>query len=298
MSEQTYPEPGYLSLFASGELARRAEMLESRLAACDICPRACGVNRLAGERGFCNTALLPAVSSAVAHHGEEPVLSGINGSGTIFFGNCNLQCVFCQNYQISQDPAAQRKNEIPVSSLAEKMLYLQDTLNCHNINLVSPTHVVPQIIRALLEAIPEGLRLPLVYNTGSYDSLETVRALDGIVDIYLPDIKYSSNEAAFNYSRAQDYVERSRAAIREMYRQVGNLVTDDEDIAVRGMIVRHLILPNRLAGSLESLAGWPMKSPPTSPSASCPSTFPPPGRRPSRNSPGRLPPPNTKKLLN
>jgi len=246
-------EPGYVFLYRSGELARRVEALEARLAACDICPRECGVNRLEGERGFCHSAYLPAVSSVNAHHGEEPVLSGNRGSGTIFLGNCNMRCVFCQNYQISQDPETQRNNEIDCHSLAEKMLYLQDELDCHNINLVSPTHFVPQIVRALLEAVPMGLRLPLVYNTGSYDSLETIRTLDGIISIYLPDLKYSSDEWSKKYSQAPDYVKHSRAAIKEMYRQVGNLVIDDSGIAVKGTIVRHLILPNGLAGSDDSL---------------------------------------------
>ncbi len=246
-------EPGYISLYRSGELSRRAEALEARLASCDICPRKCGVNRLEGERGFCHSAYPPAVSSATAHHGEEPVLSGNRGSGTIFFGNCNMQCVFCQNYQISQDPETQRTNEIDCHSLAEKMLYLQEELGCHNINLVSPTHFVPQIIRAVLEAVPMGLRLPLVYNTGSYDSLETIQTLDGIISIYLPDLKYSSDKWSKVLSKAPDYVKHSRAAIKEMYRQVGNLVTDENGIAVRGVIVRHLILPNRLAGSEDSL---------------------------------------------
>ena len=240
--------PGYLSLYDSGELARRAERLKSRLAFCDICPRECGVNRLDGERGFCNSAFLPSVSSVVAHHGEEPVLSGTRGSGTIFFGNCNVRCIFCQNYQISQDPETQRKNEISIRLLAEKMIYIQDELGCHNINFVSPTHFVPQIVSAVLEAVPMGLHLPLVYNTGSYDSFETIRELEGIMSIYLPDFKYSSDEYSGEFSQSPDYVKHSRVAIREMYRQVGNLVTDENDIAIKGMIVRHLILPERIAG--------------------------------------------------
>ncbi len=246
-------EPGYLALYYSGELQKRVEQLESRLASCNICPRNCGVNRLEGERGFCNSAYLPAVSSAIAHHGEEPVLSGTRGSGTIFFGNCNLRCVFCQNYQISQDPETQIGNEIEIHSLAEKMIHLQDKLGCHNINLVSPTHYVPQIVRAVMEAVPMGLHLPLVYNTGSYDSLETIKILDGIISIYLPDLKYASDDNSSKYSKASDYVKHSRAAIKEMYRQVGDIVTDENGIARQGMIVRHLILPERLAGSENSL---------------------------------------------
>jgi putative pyruvate formate lyase activating enzyme len=246
-------EPGYIALYRSGELERRAQRLEARLSACDICPRECGVNRLEGKRGFCHAAYKPAVASVGAHHGEEPVLSGSRGSGTIFFGNCNMRCVYCQNYQISQDYKAQRRNEIEIRVLAGHMLYLQE-LGCHNINLVSPSHYVPQIVLALLEAVPLGLRLPLVYNTSSYDSLETLHELDGIIDIYLADLRYASDECGWRFSRARDYVARSRAAIKEMQRQVGDLKTDEEGIARRGLIVRHLILPNGIAGSRESLS--------------------------------------------
>jgi putative pyruvate formate lyase activating enzyme len=245
-------EPGYLALYRSGELEKRAARLEARLGACDICPRECGVNRLEGTRGFCHAAYRPAVASVGAHHGEEPVLSGNYGSGTIFLGNCNLRCVYCQNHQISQDYRAQRRNEVEISVLAGHMLYLQE-LGCHNINLVSPSHYVPQIGKALLEAIPLGLSLPLVYNTSSYDSLETLRELDGVIDIYLADLRYASDECGWRFSRANGYVANSRAAIKEMQRQVGDLKTDEEGIARRGLIVRHLILPNGIAGSRDSL---------------------------------------------
>jgi len=248
-------EPGYIALYRSGELERRAEALEARLAACDICPRECGVNRLAEERGFCHSAYLPIVASVGAHHGEEPVLSGRRGSGTIFLGNCNMRCVYCQNHQISQDYKAQRRHEVETGVLAENMLFLQDELGCHNINLVSPSHFVPQLVRAVLEAVPLGLRLPLVYNTSSYDSVATLRELDGIISIYLADLRYASNKWGRRFSKAPDYVERARAAIKEMYRQVGNLVVDEENIARKGLIVRHLILPNGIAGSRDSL-GW------------------------------------------
>jgi putative pyruvate formate lyase activating enzyme len=248
-------EPGYLALYHSGELERRARALEARLAECDICPRECGANRLKGKTGHCRSAALPIVSSYCAHHGEEPVLSGTRGSGTIFFGNCNLRCVYCQNHQISQDPVAQRSHEITTGLLAERMLYLQEGPGCYNINLVTPSHFVPQIVRAVLEAVPRGLRLPLVYNTSSYDSLETLKALDGVIDIYLADLRYASNEMARKYSHVRGYVEVSRAAISEMYRQVGNLVVDEEGVAQRGLIVRHLILPSGIAGSEDSL-GW------------------------------------------
>ncbi len=246
-------EPGYIALYRSGELKRRADALVTRLASCDICPLNCGVNRLAGQKGFCRSGRNPVVSSCCAHHGEEPVLSGTFGSGTIFFGNCNMRCVYCQNFQISQDPDTQQANEVDSHILAERMLYLQDELHCHNINLVSPSHFVPQIIEALVEAVPGGLHLPLVYNSGGYDSLETLRALDGIVNIYLPDIRYASSENAKKYSGVPDYVKHNRQAIREMWRQVGNLRVNENEIAYQGLIVRHLILPGGMAGSEESL---------------------------------------------
>ncbi len=247
-------EPGYIALYRSGELERRAEALEARLNACDICPRECGVNRWEGERGFCHSAYLPMVATVGAHHGEEPVLSGHRGSGTIFFGSCNMRCVYCQNYQISQDYRAQRRHEVETRILAENMLFLQDELGCHNINFVSPSHFVPQIVRAVLEAVPLGLRLPLVYNSSGYDSVATLRELDGIISVYLSDLRYASNKWGKRFSKAPDYVERARAAIKEMYRQVGNLVVDEENIAQKGLIVRHLILPNGIAGSRDSLS--------------------------------------------
>src|SRR4030042_1563308 len=182
-------EPGYIALYHSGELERRAQALEARLASCDICPRECRVNRLENEVGFCHSGRLPVVSSVCAHHGEEPAISGARGSGTIFFGNCNMRCVYCQNHQISQDYKAQQSNEMDTHTLAARMLYLQDELGCHNINLVSPPHFVPQIVRALAEAVPMGLRLPLVYNTSGYDSLKTLKELDGIIGIYLAHIR-------------------------------------------------------------------------------------------------------------
>lgn len=246
-------EPGYIALYHSGELERRARRLEARLVSCDICPRECRVNRLEGETGFCHSGRLPVVSSFCAHHGEEPVLSGSRGSGTIFFSNCNLRCVYCQNYQISQNWQKQESNEVDFRSLAEDMLYLQDELGCHNINLVSPSHFVPQIVRALTEAVPMGLKLPLVYNTNSYDSIKTLEELSGIISIYLPDLKYASDIYASQFSEAPDYVALSHQAIKEMYRQVGGIVVDKSGRAQRGLIVRHLILPNGLSGSRESL---------------------------------------------
>jgi putative pyruvate formate lyase activating enzyme len=246
-------EPGYVALYNSGELERRAQVLEERLSECDICPRECGADRLAGKTGSCHSGLLPIISTVCAHHGEEPVLSGRRGSGTIFFANCNMRCVYCQNYQISQEPENQQHDEISTRGLAECMLYLQDDLKCHNINLVTPSHFVPQIVRAVLEAVPLGLRLPLVYNTSSYDSVRTLRELNGIIGIYLADLRYASATKARTYSRVHHYVESSRAAIKEMYRQVGDLEVDESGIARKGLIIRHLILPEDIAGSEDSL---------------------------------------------
>jgi putative pyruvate formate lyase activating enzyme len=246
-------EPGYITLCRSGELEKRVRRLDARLIECDICPRECGASRTKGKLGSCNSGMLPIVSSFCAHHGEEPALSDNRGSGTIFFGNCNLRCVYCQNHQISQEPEIQRRFEVSPEKLAADMLYLQDDLKCHNINLVTPSHFVPQIMQALLKAIPSGLRLPLVYNTSSYDSVETLRELDGVVNIYLADLRYASDKLARKYSRVHHYVRSSRAAIKEMYRQVGNLTVDDEGIATKGLIIRHLILPYDIAGSEDSL---------------------------------------------
>lgn len=246
-------QPNYISLYNSGELKLRAERLWQRLESCDICPRECGVDRLKGETGFCHSGYNPIIASVCDHRGEEPALSGRRGSGTIFFGNCNLRCCYCQNHQISQNHQAQQANETDCSTLARHMLHLQDDLGCHNINFVSPSHFVPQIVKALMEAIPMGLKIPLVYNTNGYDSLKTLKELDGVIDIYLPDLKYASGACAYKYSRARKYVLHSRNAIKEMYCQVGELVVDDDGIARRGLIVRHLILPNGIAGSQESL---------------------------------------------
>ncbi|HUV75926.1 MAG TPA: radical SAM protein [Dehalococcoidales bacterium] len=247
-------EPGYIALYRSGELERRAESLEKRLSSCDICPRECGVNRLENELGFCRSAHLPVVAAVCAHHGEEPAISGSRRSGTIFFASCNMRCVYCQNHQISQGDLGQY-GEIEPHTLAERMLYLQDELGCHNINFVSPSHFVPQLVRVVLEAVPMGLRLPLVYNTSSYDSVKSLRELDGIISIYLADLRYASSKWGRKFSQVSGYVERARAAIKEMYRQVGDLEVDDEGIARKGLIVRHLILPSGLAGSQDSL-GW------------------------------------------
>ena len=236
--------PAYLNLSIK-DLEERAEIAFTGMECCRLCPRCCDVNRLAGKLGVCKTGLQARVSSYGPHMGEEAVLRGWNGSGTIFFAHCNLRCQFCQNYDISQADAGRL---VTSKELAAIMLELQ-TIGCHNINLVSPSHVVPQILSALVIAIQAGLRLPVVYNTGGYDSLDTLALLDGVVDIYMPDMKFANGGHAKKYSHAQDYPRVNRAAVREMYRQVGDLHTDDDGIATRGLLVRHLVLPRGLAGT-------------------------------------------------
>jgi putative pyruvate formate lyase activating enzyme len=246
-------EPSYLRLHRTGELTRRAAMLEEMLAWCNLCPLDCKVNRLHDEIARCYSGHLPIVSSYCAHYGEEPGLVGTNGVGNIFFGNCNLRCVYCQNHEISQNHRVERRNEISHERLAEIMLELQ-ARGCHSIGFVSPTHFVPQIVRSLLHAVDLDLNLPLIYNTNAYDSVDVLRLLDGIIDIYLPDLKYSSDEAGWLYSKVPRYVDVSRAALKEMHRQVGsNLIMDEDGLVRRGLIIRHLILPNDLAGSEETL---------------------------------------------
>ena len=241
-------EPSYLALWRSGELAARTREAYRRLEACALCPRRCGANRRVSAKGaVCRTGERAVVSSYHAHLGEEAPLVGRHGSGTIFFSYCNLRCQFCQNYQISH---LGEGREVEPEELASMMLHLQER-GCHNINLVSPTHVVPQILAALLLAAQAGLRLPLVYNTGGYDALETLRLLDGVVDIYMPDMKYADAEIGQKYSGVPDYPAVNRAAVKEMHRQVGDLVLDAQGIAQRGLLVRHLVLPERLAGTPE-----------------------------------------------
>lgn len=244
--------PSYMYSYESGILKDRRDELYSHLISCDLCPRNCRVNRLNNERGYCRSGKLAEIAHYCDHHGEEPAISGTNGSGTIFFSSCNLRCIYCQNHQISQD-----RNSVPSQmdsmSLANIMMDLQNRLGCHNINLVSPSHYVPQIVEAIYTAIPMGLKVPIVYNTNAYDSVSTLHMLAGIVDIYLPDIKYSANKLARKFSNSTNYVAASRNAIKEMYNQVGNLKTDTSGIAQRGLIVRHLILPNNVAGSIDSL---------------------------------------------
>jgi putative pyruvate formate lyase activating enzyme len=243
--------PGYLALYKSGELEERLRMLESRLEFCDICPRECGVNRFTGNNGYCNAGYLPSVSSICDHHGEEPVLSGTNGSGTVFFCNCNLACVFCQNYQISQGREYAASRTMNFREVASRIVALQNLKGVHNINFVSPGHLVPQMVRIIYEAIPLGLNVPIVYNSNGYDSVGTLRQLEGIISIYLPDFKYADDESSKIYSDVPGYREQALSAIKEMYRQVGDLQVDKRGTAQKGVIVRHLVLPNDLAETRE-----------------------------------------------
>jgi putative pyruvate formate lyase activating enzyme len=236
--------PSYLSLHASGELSERVQMAYDLLSPCSLCPRICGADRLGNRHGVCRTGFLPEVTSYGPHMGEEAPLTGKNGSGTIFFTHCNLSCAYCQNYQISQVVCGR---QISCESLAEMMLDLEDR-QCHNINLVSPSHQVPQILKAVEIATSRGLTLPLVYNTGSYDSLRTLKILDGVIDIYMPDTKYADNQTGLALSGVPDYASVMKAALCEMHRQVGDLECSD-GIAVRGMMIRHLVLPAGLAGT-------------------------------------------------
>ena len=245
MFAQASAQASYLELARSGELHRRVVAARAKLEACDFCPRACGANRLADEKGRCQTGLHALISSYGPHLGEEDPLRGWRGSGTIFFGRCNLNCCFCQNHDISQANAGV---EATPQRLAEIMLSLQKE-GCHNINLVSPSHVVAQILAALEIAVEDGLTLPLVYNTGGYDSIETLQLLDGVVDIYMPDMKYADAENGERYSNVRRYDEINQAAVREMYRQVGDLYINQQGLATSGLLVRHLVLPNRLAGT-------------------------------------------------
>ena len=236
--------PRYLNI-KEEEFDRRIEKAYKLLSPCEVCPRKCGVKRLEREKGFCRSDEEVIVSSYNAHFGEEPPLSGNFGSGTIFFSNCNLKCVYCQNYPISQ---LGNGNKVNLSELAKIMLALQKR-KCHNINLVTPTHFVPQILKSLKSAIKMGLHVPIVYNTSGYDSVNTLKLLDGVVDIYLPDARYADNEIAREYSSAPNYFEIMKKALKEMHRQVGNLVTANIGVARSGLIVRHLVLPEDLSGT-------------------------------------------------
>jgi len=253
MNDDVHFEPSYLALWRSGELLERVEALEALLERCTICPRDCLNNRLRNEIAACYSGRLPIVSSYTPHFGEEPPLVGTRGAGNIFFGNCNLRCVYCQNYQISQTHKEQITNEVTHERLAEVMLELQ-ARGCHNINFVSPTHFAPQMARAILLAADGGLHLPIVYNTNAYDSVEVLRLLEGIVDVYLPDLKYAEDDAGYLYSKVKGYKNCSRLALKEMHRQTGDeLVFGKDGLLKRGLMIRLLVLPNDLGGIKESL---------------------------------------------
>jgi len=241
-------EPSYIELYKSGELKARVEQAEKILQSCTACPRNCLTNRKENELGVCLSGYLPVVSSYTPHFGEEPVLSGTKGAGNIFFGNCNLKCVFCQNHEISQNWKVESTKEVSFERLADIMIELQDK-GCHNIGLVSPTHFSAQILKSIYIAIEKGLRLPIIYNTNGYDSVEMLKLYDGVIDIYLPDFKYGNDEYAKKYSKVDDYYEKAKLALKEMYRQVGYKLFYDGEVVVRGLIIRHLVLPNDLAES-------------------------------------------------
>jgi len=237
--------PSYLNAYKTGRLQEVARRLFSSLSLCQLCPRRCKVNRLEKKIGFCKTTVLPKVYSFIAHHGEEPPISGTKGSGTIFFSHCNMGCLYCQNYEFSH---LGKGREYSFEELAGIMLKLQ-AQGCHNINLVTPTHVLPQILKSLELAILQGLKIPLVYNTSGYELKEIIELLDGIVDIYLADSRYGDNLIAQELSLAPDYVECNQAALMKMHRQVGVAQISQEELITKGLIIRHLVLPNQVSGT-------------------------------------------------
>ncbi len=240
-------EPVYLETYASGRLEEKVEEALEELRCCRVCPRDCDVDRLNDERAVCKTGRHARVASAFPHFGEEDCLRGWNGSGTIFFSYCNLRCVFCQNFDISWQGNGQEKDATEIAAL---MLSLQDR-GCHNINFVTPEHVAPQVLEAIYEAVQRGLRLPIVYNTSAYDSLRSIQLLEDVVDIYMPDFKFWDPATAKRLVLAENYAEHAQEAIRAMHRQVGDLVVDEDGLALRGVLVRHLVMPNALAGTRE-----------------------------------------------
>lgn len=237
--------PVYLKSFADSGLNKKIEQVYEFLESCVICPRKCRVNRIKNEKGFCRVGLNPVVCSYMPHHGEEPPISGTKGSGAIFFSFCNLKCAYCQNYQFSQEGEGE---EVTLEKLGNLMLYLQG-MGCHNINLVTPTHVMPQILKALHIAIKKGLKIPLVYNTSGYELPEIIKMLDGIVDIYLVDMRYADDKNSLKYSQAPDYPDFNKESVKEMHRQVGDGEFDENGIIKRGMVIRQLVLPNRICGT-------------------------------------------------
>ena len=237
--------PSYIALFEKGELNHRIRLLKEFLKECRLCPRECRVNRLNGGVGYCKAPSELMVSSAFPHFGEEPPLVGYHGSGTIFLTHCNLRCVFCQNYDISHLGRGER---ITPSEMAKAMLKLQE-MGCHNINFVTPTHYAPQIVASLPEAIEMGLSVPIVYNCSGYESIEVIRLLDGVIDIYMPDVKYMDEKFSKQFSNAPDYPEVLKQVLREMHRQAGDLKTNSNGIAERGLLIRHLVMPGGVASS-------------------------------------------------
>ena len=242
--------PSYLKAYQEGSLQKKAESLYKRLDSCDICPRLCKADRLNNQLGFCKTGKKAKVYSYFCHHGEEPGISGVKGSGTIFFSSCNLRCAYCQNYEFSQ---LDKGREVDPEELASFMLELQQEA-CHNINFVTPTHNIPQILKALVLAVEKGLKIPLVYNSSGYDSTETLRLLEGIFDIYLPDARYADSLTALRLSQAKDYPAINQSALKEMHRQVGLAQFNPDEIIEKGLLIRHLVLPNKLSGTAEIMA--------------------------------------------
>ena len=237
--------PSYINLFEKGELNKRVELLQEFIKECQLCPRQCHVNRLNGEIGYCGAGSDLMVSSAFPHFGEEPPLVGFNGSGTIFLTHCNLRCIFCQNYDISH---LGRGDRITLSDMARAMVKLQE-MGCHNINFVTPTHYASQIVASLPKAMEWGLRLPIVYNCSGYESIEVIRLLEGVVDIYMPDVKFMDEKYSKRYSNAPDYPEVIKKVLKEMHRQVGDLTTNSKGVAERGLLIRHLVMPGGVASS-------------------------------------------------
>src|SRR3989339_1269172 len=242
--------PSYLKAYQEGSLQKKAESLYKRLDSCDICPRLCKADRLNNQLGFCKTGKKAKVYSYFCHHGEEPGISGVKGSGTIFFSSCNLRCAYCQNYEFSQ---LDKGREVDPEELASFMLELQQEA-CHNINFFTPTHNIPQILKALVLAVEKGLKIPLVYNSSGYDSTETLRLLEGIFDIYMPDARYFDSQTASRFSQAKDYPAINQAAIKEMRHQVGVVKFSPDEIIEKGLLIRHLVLPNKLSGTEEIMA--------------------------------------------
>ncbi|HZK44500.1 MAG TPA: radical SAM protein [Syntrophomonadaceae bacterium] len=242
-------KPSYIKLLEKGDLLKKVKEAQKHITNCNLCPHECGVNRQE-EVGICQGNHRAIVASYGSHLGEEKVLVGYEGSGTIFFGYCNLSCVFCQNYEISSYGAG---DIVSNEKLADIMLSLQNHYGCHNVNLVTPTHYVPNILEAIYLAAQKGLKLPIVYNTGGYESVDTLKILEGVIDIYMPDFKYSFTESGKRYSKVSDYPKRAKEALREMDRQVGGLKTDNRGIAYKGLLIRHLMLPGGLAETKEVL---------------------------------------------